>query len=255
MCDHGRVYEDLEVADAVCMDCGLVLDRVVGRCRADRSQVGRLGGEGGGDDEGDRRARQLEIKRGEIRSVLDVLGLDTECNVEGALNLFDAVYECRSSRSGFRRTEKRARVATAFAICQTLTQSGYPRSHTDVAGLCGLEGDGALMDIPKQLCLSAEEMERLTQRGMSYELGRVRPGDLIDPLCAHLGIPFAVASRMRLRADEAEWTLYGHPPKMIAAAVGHLELSKTDPSRARQFCEMLTCRPAGVRRVAEKLHI
>ncbi len=209
----------------------------------------------------------LSAKRNFIRDVLGLYLLDTGRVVDSALWLYTRLYHDRPSpRRGFRKCAEKERIATAFSICQAMTEEGAPRSLPELAHFCGLGGGGekAFLNVPKALALSEEELERLAPS--TYELARVRPADFIDPVCAHVGVPFWQASQARELAEEAQWTHCGSKPAVIAAAVIRQVLTCHDASRraprgedpavretSRRVCEMLGVGEPSVARLSSRL--
>jgi hypothetical protein len=217
------------------MDCGLVLDRIIG---ADGG-----GPEGGGgrvrkrsreeeEEEEDlpflqqqqespspyrRRRFLLDRERGRelITSVLAVFHLDNQHVMERAIENYDKIYGSRRARRGFRKSEFKQRVACAFSICNSLARLQMPRPPEYVARLCEVPCR-PLLNVRAQLNLSEEELGAL--RPEDYELEEARPQDYIDVVCSNLRIPFNTAGEVRRVAEEAQWVLHGRQPTVIAAA-------------------------------------
>jgi hypothetical protein len=241
------------------MDCGLVLDRIVGTsgrgggpCRLSRA------GEGEEEDVVFPRLDPPEAGRelsGE-RLVLDVLAvfhLDSQHVTERALENYRRVYGRRAARQGFRKCDFKRRVAAAFSVCNTLARLCLPRPPSYVAKLCGVP-TRPLLNLPLHLRLSAEELASL--RREDYELAQTRPQDYVDVVCSHLGIPFSTAGQARCEAEEAEWALHGRQPTVIAAAAILRTLSRTlsaaDLDRRRlELCHAFDCQQRTVSRALE----
>lgn len=241
------MLDDLEVGDSVCFDCGLVLDRIVGRCRADRGQGSLSGRAPPPPPPGE------EGLRDRLVSLLALFSLDAESNVDDAADIYLRVFGPERRRAlGIRWTSRKEDAAVAFAVCQSMNNCGSPRSFEQVARYCGLPSDRPLLDLPATLGVSRSLLP--ADLAADFELGRVPPESLVDPVCAHVGIRFADATEMRAVAANAEWEFYGHKPAVIAAAAIASRLPGRGSSPlVRSVCELLSCSPERVLRLAERL--
>lgn len=164
--------------------------------------------------------RQREL----IRSVLAVLHLDNEYILERVWENFGRVYADRDARPGFRKSDFKERVAAAFCINNVLAREGMPRPARYVTELCGLDSARPLLDLTKSLNFDHEE--RLTLSREDYELASAPPQEYVDTLCAHLGIPFHVATQIRERVEQLEWQCYGQQPTVLVAAAMQMVLAQ-----------------------------
>lgn len=232
----------------MCTGCGVVVDRLYGVTGS-----GRFRGEDEGDGENEREGESWTAgearKRDEVTRLLDLIGLGTRCNVDEAMRRYRTVYGGRKAGPGFRKCAKKERVATAFAICQTLAVSGYPRCYDGVARMCGLESDRPLLDLPGSLALADWETRRLERE--EYELVRLAAADLIDPACASTGIPFALASEARSLCERWEWKLYGVKPSVIAGGALLAVVGGEDP-RTGEALALIGCPQEAAARTARK---
>ncbi len=248
------------------MDCGLVVDRVLGY-HGGGGQRAR----GGEDAPAPPPLRERDFlvllppeerararARGRIADCLSVFHMDTEDTVELALDNFWRIYGGRASgRRGFRKSESKELVAVAFSICNTLARQGIPRPPdyiTDVLGLTPRE-KSALLKIPAALNLDAEERVRL--RRCDYELKNIEAEEYIDTLCSILEVPFHLAGRARETAQRATWLLHGRLPTVLAAASLQLELERAGlpnlRERRRAICEQLHCTQKSVSETISRL--
>jgi transcription initiation factor TFIIIB Brf1 subunit/transcription initiation factor TFIIB len=234
------VLDDFHAGDVVCLECGLVLDRLVG--------VGGGGGpwriHGGGDV--DRlpppppQAPRCPTGEQLALDVLAVFHLDNQHVAERVLENYRIVYGGRAARRGFRKCEFKRRVAVAFSICNTLARLSVPRPPSYVARLCEVP-TRPLLNLPLHLRLSAEDLASL--RREDYELAETKPQDYVDVACSHLGIPFSKAGEARCGAEEAEWVLHGRQPTVIAAAAILRALGPEEAERrCESVCEAFDCR-------------
>lgn len=255
----------------VCLDCGLVLDAPLlgaGPGPAWWSQPGpvRLRGEpppaepprhetfhgpsssaaaplGEGEEEEERGWR------GGVLDALDRLGLDGNSELAAAAcGTYARIYARRPARAGFRKTGAKQRIALAFAVSNALTRGGAPRPIDDVLAACGAEGEGRrpLLNLPRYLDLGREERSRL--RREDYELEEPDPADYADLVCANLGIPFHVASRVRDETRTARRRLRGRQPLVILASVILRVLAAKQGAEVEgQLCQIARCRPRSVR--------
>lgn len=180
-------------------------------------------------------------KRDEVRRVLDLLQLESEATAEEVMALYRRVYGSRPATPSFRKTSRKDRIATAFAVLHTLCKRGWPRPTQYVARLCGLDCEKSLANVTRALGLDRTE---------ALELARSRPQDYIDPVCAHLRIPFHSAGEIRRIAERNEWVHFGHTSTVIATASIYAGLlgnssAADDEIRAerltREACTMLDC--------------
>lgn len=188
----------------------------------------------------------LAAKRIELRTLLDILRLESDSALEEALAVYRAVYGDRRPRSGFRPSRCKEKVATAFAVYRTLVRSGGSRPLHFVTELCGLTTSRPLLNLRRSLCLGPED-------GLDpslTELPHVEPQDYVDVLCANLGIPFHIASRAHALAEEVRWTLYGRHPAVITAAVLHHLLGDRpgglSDELSERICSELDCQRKAV---------
>lgn len=272
MCHHENVLDDVRSGDRVCADCGLVLDVVLG------GYPGREGGgqiwrkRGGRREESPpppppppprtvtsrrlrRRRRRLQhytppppppSARDEIRGYLDQFNLDNEFVLQRVLHNYEKIYGNRTVKPGFRKTEYKHRTALAFSLCNVLSREKMPRPIQYIVELFGLDTSRALLDIPRALNFGAEEHRALPLR--QYELQDSYPQDYIDVLCAHLRLPFKIATAAREKSEEVRWKFYGHHPTVIAGAALQEVLASTPHSSEldREICLGLGCQQKAV---------
>ena len=259
VCPHKNTLDDYDVADVVCMDCGLVLDRLLGGGGGGQ----RTGGGGGwyenvsGHRDAEtfctttllsREERERMRVRDTIVRCLSNFQMDTEEVVRLALENYWKIYGGRKSgKAGFRKDGDKERVAIAFSVCNTLARQGIPRPPGYVASVCGMppEEHSKLLKIPSVLALGKEELRQL--RRSDYELQESEAEDYIDILCAILGVPFHFAGRIRSTAERITWYLHGRLPTVLAAASMQLELGRAghlreDRVSAKTICELLDCK-------------
>ena len=249
------------------MECGLVLDRIVGAAGAPLVLRGPPGGGGGGEEreereegegEEDERFRHPSRRRSRRRrrrnmsgrelllTVLSVFHLDSEQVVEQALESYRRVYGRQERlRQG---DDLRRRTAVAFCVCNTLARLGIPRPPKYVAQLCEVPVR-KLLHLQKSLGLSREQAGRL--RAEEQELGETTPQQYVDAACAQLGIPFSRAGEAPAEAERVEWALHGRRPTVLAAAAIQLVLSQNGElteGRRLQLCDLFNCRQNTVQR-------
>jgi hypothetical protein len=258
------------------MDCGLVLERIIGGIDG-----GGGGVEGGGgrvwrhqkrfpspqqqqEEEGEEDYyRHLHhyagvdsnAKKGRelITSVLAVFQLDNQHVSERVMENYDKVYGRRRTRLGFRKNEFKQRVACAFSICNTLARLQMPRPPEYVARLCEVPCK-SLLNLPAYLSLEHEELTQLHPE--DYELEEGQPQDYIDVVCSNLGISFNTAGEARRVAENARWILHGRHPTVIAAAslqVALTERGELERERAIAICDLFDCRQRTVDAAAKIL--
>lgn len=210
MCDHRRTVIDRQVAEEICIDCGLVLNKVYTNDKLISPPA---------TDSGSLAAKDVD----RIRGILDVMHLDNQHVRERVLNNYGKIYGRR--KKVCRGTARKENIAIAFAICNTLTRLRIPRPPEHVLHLCGLssstkfsknKNSAFIFNISKELKLSEAEMMRLKKE--DYELAYAPPQYYIDTACSYLEIPFQQMQEMYEVALKANWTLYGKQPTVIAAA-------------------------------------
>lgn len=243
----------------MCVECGLVLDRIIGesggrfRQRRVADGTGEGGGGGYGDGYGDDSggaevALRADGDGGEtlIRSVLAVLHLDNQHVEERAAENYRKIYGSRRQRPGFRKTDLLRRLACAFSICNTLNRLQMPRPPVYVTDLCGVPPHPAtpLLNIRERLNLSEEELRGMKRE--DYELEQAEAQDYLDVVCAHLGVAFNTAGEARRMAEEVQWAVYGKKPTSIAAAVLQTVLARRGELGGavtrEDICDAFDCR-------------
>ncbi len=262
LCPHKNTLDDYDVADIVCMDCGLVLDRLLGGSGGGQ----RIGGGGGWYENVSRHQEadpplpdffwlppeERERRRSweSILHCLSVFHMDTEEVARLALENYWKIYGGRQSgKGGFRKNQDKETLAIAFSICNTLAREGIPRPPNYVADVCGVskEDRSKLLKIPSALALGKEELQQL--RKCDYELKESEAEDYIDTLCSILGVPFHLAGKIRTTAQKATWLLHGRLPTVLAAASMQLELRRAGLLVSeRKICELLDCKQKSVSR-------
>ena len=187
-----------------------------------------------------------------IAQVLGIFHIESHEVVNKAIENFEKIYNARARAKSFRRGEKKEALTAAFVICNTLAQCCIPRPPAYVARYCGVEGEWrSILNIAKVLRIDLREAETAGLTREDFELQDSAPGDYIDTVCAHIGIPFNLASRMTLVADAAKNMLYGRYPTVIAAAAMQLVLNEVGlltRLSARDVCDQLTCQQKSVDR-------
>ena len=192
-----------------------------------------------------------------VRLILDVL---TRLHTDShdirwrALANYRTVYGDRVERAGFRKSERKARLAAAFAVANTLAREGMPRPVTFITQLCGLERDwSALLDLPAHLKIAAEEMEGMSAE--DYELHHSTPSEFVDVVCACLGVPFHLSSRIREETERIEWALYDRSPTTVVAAMLQRALAShpADAEKRARICEHLDCSQPSVDQALQDL--
>jgi transcription initiation factor TFIIIB Brf1 subunit/transcription initiation factor TFIIB len=189
---------------------------------------------------------------------LAVFHLDNDNVVERVLKNYQQIYGGRAQRPGFRKNDAKNRLAMAFAICNTLARDQMPRPPHFITNMCGVSCK-QLLNIVKHLNLSRQELDLLDRQ--DYELANSPPQDYIDVLCAHLGIPFAIGTEMRIVAEDAEWTLHGRYPTVIAAAAmqyvlctrAHIDGKIDFYDKCKEICEALDCHQKTVSEAMRKI--
>ena len=93
-----------------------------------------------------------------------------------------------------------------------------------------------------------------------YELGRVKPEDYIDGICANLNVRFNLASEMVEVARKNSWRFYGKKPTLIASAAIHRMLKRHGLDRQGEglsdsACRLLSCDRSAVERLADKMDV
>lgn len=270
----------------MCVDCGLVLERIVGGMCAGgggglRHLRGSGGGGAGGVEEGEELGEEAAAltcmpppppvmmmttamggdegdKRLELRDILSVFHLDNAYLLELVLHNYNRVYGRRAPRADFKKTRCKERVAMAFSICNVLARERMPRPVHYVAGLCGLHSARPLLNLSKTLNFNLRDLFRLD--ACEYELTESSPSDYVGVLCADLGVSFAVAGKIRDVLDTSYWCFYGRRPTLIAAAAAQMvlqDLGQLTARRAADICVALACQQKavseGVRRFRQLL--
>lgn len=181
-------------------------------------------------------------KREEIVNLLAHVHLDNEYLLERVCELYRKIYGGRSQRRGFRKSERKERVATAFAICNTLRREKMPRPVEHVTSLCGLTKWQPLLNIPHHLSLSEDELRGLSRD--DYELRYSSPEEYVEVICAVMEIPFKTRQDAKRLAREVEWALYGRQPTVITAAVIQSVMARKGASSdalRKTLCDNLDC--------------
>lgn len=287
MCPHARILDDYRTADVICADCGLVLDRLYGSGGAVGNWQQAASSFGSGqvwrrEPQQQQQQRQqqrrplpsypddedtdcwlssdpltsidnllaLYDRQTEIRDLLAHFNMDSQSVVEEVTAQYNKIYGCRRERSGFKKTEARHRLALAFSITNVLAREGFPRPPEYVAQVCGLRETGAMLSAANKLALTEEEKARLNRE--EYELQEPEPYQYVDPLCAHLGIPFATSTRAQqiLESEEVKWEVAAHKPTVVAAAALILA---NGGQRAKDICQALDCTTRTVSNVQERI--
>ncbi len=260
VCPHKNTLDDYETADVVCMDCGLVLDRLIGYHSGGGGRMmwrGNVSGRMEEEEEEEGRPlfpfvdlsqlsaeeRRRRRARESIISYLSVFHMDSEEVVNAVLQNYWKIYGGRENgRKGFRKNDYKERVALGFSICNTLAREGIPRPPDYIARLCNVNRR-AFLNLPSILALDSEELGRLRRR--DYELKESEAEDYIDTLCSFLGVPFHLAGRIVETARKATEALHGCYPTVLAAASMQLELQREGlletRVRGRDICELLQC--------------
>ena len=228
MCNHSQVLDDYQRGDCVCVECGLVLEQILGHggererfyTRCDDDNVVSVSSSSSTPSLHMRERH----KRLLFEPILALFHLDNDFVLEHVVDNYEKIYGGRQARRGFKKTEEKQKLAVAFSILNALSRLHMPRPVEDVMVMCGVlpqkNNRRKLLDIKKTLDLSGEEVAQL--RPEDYELQDADPEDYLDVACIHLGIPFAVASEIHLLIAKAKWKLYGKKPTIInAAAILH----------------------------------
>lgn len=160
--------------------------------------------------------RKERARRDRIIQVLSKFHLDNGYVVERVLADYNAVYGHRKPRRGFRKSEYKSRLATAFAVCRQLILLGAPRPPRHVAILCGLSDAGALLKVDKLL-----NMNRRETKMELHKMPDADPNDYVDLICCSLYLPrkLACLARELMAASRIRWLMYGRNPTHIASAV------------------------------------
>ena len=280
----------MDTADCVCMECGLVLDRIIGR-------EGQSGEREGGAKlalpmhlypdkkkvkmvivplteeekrrEEERRARremrmvpscqEQQRRKAKIRAKLQHFQADNEYMVERVLHRFNRIYGHRKQRPGFRKDRNKEAVALAFAIHNTFCMEKAPRPPQFITKICGFESDGDLLQVPAILNMSEEEMKSM--RREDYECSYAQPQDYIHTLCQFLGLNMYTANITHYLIKDWEWLVFGKYPRVIAASVLSIVLDhrslQEEPGKAsvtdEMICEALHCTLDSVKRLKREL--
>lgn len=268
------MLDHFDSGESVCMECGLVLAGLLGDGGRDPSRGGSGGGvlrynppndgdDGGGDDrasrlfsdpfprnpdETDLTKTGVEL----IRDVLDAYGMDNE-HVRGrTLHNFRQIFGSRAKRIRFRAAD--ARLAAAFSLCNQMSRVNAPRPPAQIMDLCEVANAQDLLDIPRSLRLTDDELRRLPREAYTWK--EASPQDYVDVLGAQLGIPFAVVSRIYLIAEEARWVLHGRQPTVIAAAsiaAGLTEMGREELASLHTLSSELSCSVQAARKALQAL--
>jgi hypothetical protein len=244
----------------VCLDCGLVVERLYGGGGggAAGGQILRGGG-GGGDlsrppplDDEEYRARRTARERVAVlvTRYLTPFGLDNEVTIELVLANYARIY---GERRTVQKSDFKERVAIAFSVCNVMARQHTPRPPQYVARLCDVPVRSVLA-VCSSLSIGPEERRRL--RREDYELEETAPEDYVDVVCAHLGVPFKTATDVRSVAERARWILHGRHPTVIAAAAARLvfEQEALDERLTGSFCELLDCSERTVQHAVDRLY-
>ena len=223
------------------MDCGLVIDRIIGigangRQRfvssfhprpscipASKSKVwGKLKTElftCGNEISDESKEKETErVKRTLIIPLLSVFYLDNDMVANSVTEMFQNIYGARTSSRRFKKSEWKENLALAYSISNTLNKLGISRPLDDILLVCGVpKSEGSKM-MNMEKWLNMDEKEKTQLRKNNYEWTNPAPQHYIDSLCAHLNIPFKIASEATLLAEENEYQLYGSHPNTLAAA-------------------------------------
>ena len=215
----------------------------------------RFGGQGERDESGPSEEGGSSFGPELISTVLCYLHMDTQCLLEQVMRNYNLIYGCRKEGRGFRKCEKKARVAAAFAIANTLARERIPRPTSFISRLCGLEREGSLLDLPAALKMRDEELQALSPE--DYELHHSPPSEFVDVVCAHLGIPFHISSAVREQTEKVEWAMYDRSPTTIVAAMIQKILTERRgrmcPVLAARLCQQLECAQSSVDSALEDL--
>ena len=235
--------DDYHTGDSICMQCGLVLERLLGGGSGLETFRGR--GPECQPTPDDSRDDDDALA---IADLLHFFGVEGNGEAEEiAHRIFARIYAKREERVGFRKTREKRNIALAFALANALTESGSPRPLDDIAVACGVSCRKVLLDLPRYLNFSPDEL--LYLKVDEYELQDPRPSDYVDVLCANLGIPFAVASQVR-EEIESDQVLCGRQPLVICAAVLERVLRArgqlVDGQRKKAICALARCQPRSV---------
>ena len=272
VCPHKNKLDDYDVADVVCMDCGLVLDRILGGGPKGGGQAGGRWTENVFESPeeverllllssynrlpGELRAREMARER--IVHYLSQFHMDTEEMADSVLENYWKIYGGRENgKNGFRKSRRKQAVAFTFSLCNVMAKEGVPRPPGFVADVCRLKKEHRkkILQIPKSLNFGREERAQL--RRSDYELQESEAEDYIDTLCAFSNVPFHIASRIRETAQRATWLLHGRQPTVLAAASMQIELGRVGllgrSVSARDICELLECRQKSVTNAIRQL--
>ncbi len=269
VCSHARVLDDFQTGDSVCTDCGLVLERLLG------------GGGGGGGGEGtaypsfilspfafndissdgnnDNVKKRAIAKRDDsvekkISHLLSLFQIESEHVLNEIMNIYRKIYDNRRNGDGFRKTFINQKIAFAFAICNGLARCNCPRPPKYIAKVCNLPSTRPLHDIPKSLRMGPDLLCDLEEE--DYVLQEVEPYEYIDPICAHLCLPFHTASKAVELCKKLRNELRGTSQTLIAAASLYLSLEEegiiTD-KLTRELCQLFGCLDLSIRKVILRL--
>lgn len=142
--------------------------------------------------------------------------MDNDFVLERAVETYDKIYASRRNSLGFRKSEYTQKVAIAFAITNTLIRNNMPRPIDYILTVCELESRRPLLHLKEYLHLSEKELEHL--RKEDYELQDDNPEDYVDIVCAHLNIPFHVASKACALIASVRWHVSDRSPTVLVAA-------------------------------------
>ena len=250
-CNHEETFDDIETADNICMQCGLVLDRILG-CADDYR---------GKELTGQREEKRREKVGSKTKHYLDHFNIDNQFVQERVMHRYEKIYGRRKPRKGFRKDQNKDAVAMAFSIYSTLAENDMPHPPKHVSErVCGVE-DKSMLQVEKVLKLSDNEMDKLDRE--DYEYPDVRAEDYVHVVCNYMSIKFRTAELIRylIREWEDEDVMQGKYPNVIAATViwyvlqrlsDEEEPAKKDASLA-VLCDGLDCTCESVKALLKSL--
>ena len=261
MCPHTKLLDDFETADVVCMDCGLVVDRVYGHY----SGGGQRERNAFPEESSDLTDSVLQPPKERIEnrivdqflSYLSVFQLDNKYVLNEAIDLYHKIYGRRESgTNGFKKSPYKERVAIAFSICNVLIKQHSPRPPRYIARICDVP-TSALLNLQSKFSLDLEENPPL--RKSDWQIQEIKPQDYIDPICAELNIPFHIGTAIRATAEQSRDLFPGCFPTVLAATAIQLELKRRNQLDRNNIsssliCDLLDCRQKSVNRIIHKLH-
>jgi hypothetical protein len=192
--------------------------------------------------------REKENIRDIFTRYLSLFSLDNESTINECINNYAKIY---GARKIIRKNSYKNNLAIAFSICNTLAKEHTPRPPHYIAQLCNVPTK-AMLNIVSALSITPEEKSTLKKE--DYELQETCPEEYIDVICAHLGIPFHIASEGRETVNKSQRILFGRYPTVIAAASLEFVLRQKSCGSLQRICELLGCKEKTVEQAIDKLN-